>query len=427
MPPKTSSKSKPFEYNPSLDLKPGRHPCDCQARVHELVRNCLRCGRIVCRQEGSGPCFFCQTLVCTADERALIESGTKRGNELLEKLMGGSTGTGKGPSLKDAAGNIDLALAYRNKLLIADADSERRNKVNDLQSDYLNLESNPYLTRSEREAILERKAQLRQMKMERNKHFVVSFDFESGSVRQEKENALEIASDPVLQSILHESQQRMREEQSRKQTEPTSEARLQCDDFTPKYEFGANRNSAATSTKNRALPRNIDGLFGDEDFDEAYFDDIAKKGYCLALSQPLASLVVAGLRQHIPSVYDVKITGPVLVASNTESVNAQKAKVNEQRAVTRASASKGIPIPKEIPLGAILGRVVVEECLTVEEYAAEYGSEAECSLKHGYILIVSHAKPLPASIPYIPPVHELHQVNQNLIKTVNNLLGSYSV
>jgi hypothetical protein len=30
----------------------GRHICDCQAAKHDLVNNCLQCGKIVCSQEG---------------------------------------------------------------------------------------------------------------------------------------------------------------------------------------------------------------------------------------------------------------------------------------------------------------------------------------------------------------------------------------
>lgn len=41
----------------------GRSTCECQAAKHKLIGNCLKCGRIVCDQEGSGPCFFCGTLV----------------------------------------------------------------------------------------------------------------------------------------------------------------------------------------------------------------------------------------------------------------------------------------------------------------------------------------------------------------------------
>jgi len=42
----------------------GRHQCECQASKHSLVNNCRNCGRVVCEQEGSGPCFFCRSLVC---------------------------------------------------------------------------------------------------------------------------------------------------------------------------------------------------------------------------------------------------------------------------------------------------------------------------------------------------------------------------
>lgn len=43
----------------------GRNSCECQASKHKLIGNCMKCGRIVCEQEGSGPCFFCGNLVKT--------------------------------------------------------------------------------------------------------------------------------------------------------------------------------------------------------------------------------------------------------------------------------------------------------------------------------------------------------------------------
>lgn len=44
-------------------LLPGRHACNCEASKHPLINNCLSCGRIVCEQERSGPCFTCGSLV----------------------------------------------------------------------------------------------------------------------------------------------------------------------------------------------------------------------------------------------------------------------------------------------------------------------------------------------------------------------------
>jgi hypothetical protein len=48
-----------IKFDPFL----GRNSCECQASKHKLIGNCLKCGRIVCEQEGSGPCFFCGNLV----------------------------------------------------------------------------------------------------------------------------------------------------------------------------------------------------------------------------------------------------------------------------------------------------------------------------------------------------------------------------
>ncbi|VDM63867.1 unnamed protein product [Angiostrongylus costaricensis] len=32
----------------------------------------MGCGKIVCAQEGSGPCSFCGTLVCTKEEKEVM-------------------------------------------------------------------------------------------------------------------------------------------------------------------------------------------------------------------------------------------------------------------------------------------------------------------------------------------------------------------
>ena len=40
-------------------MLPGRHACSCNARRHALLYNCLSCGKVICAQEGDGPCLFC--------------------------------------------------------------------------------------------------------------------------------------------------------------------------------------------------------------------------------------------------------------------------------------------------------------------------------------------------------------------------------
>ena len=63
------SDSRFFIFSPT-----GRHTCECQATKHKLISNCVRCGRIVCEQEGSGPCLFCGNLVCNTGIQQLYPS-----------------------------------------------------------------------------------------------------------------------------------------------------------------------------------------------------------------------------------------------------------------------------------------------------------------------------------------------------------------
>jgi activating signal cointegrator 1 len=53
-------------------LLKGRNHCDCQATKHKLVNNCLKCGRIVCEQEGSGSCLFCGNLVSQPNDGVVL-------------------------------------------------------------------------------------------------------------------------------------------------------------------------------------------------------------------------------------------------------------------------------------------------------------------------------------------------------------------
>ena len=70
-------------------LRPGRHPCDCNARRHALITNCLACGKVICEQEGVGPCLFCGSdpdvsHSSVATDPAAIAAAARFKNRLLE-------------------------------------------------------------------------------------------------------------------------------------------------------------------------------------------------------------------------------------------------------------------------------------------------------------------------------------------------------
>ncbi|KAF6148222.1 hypothetical protein GIB67_011997 [Kingdonia uniflora] len=102
-------------------------PCLCQARQHKLVSNCLSCGKIVCEQEGEGPCSFCGALV-------LKEGSTYAG---LDET---------GLPLSDAEA---VAEAYAKRLVDYDRNSAARTTVIDDQSDYYDIEGNTWLSAEE--------------------------------------------------------------------------------------------------------------------------------------------------------------------------------------------------------------------------------------------------------------------------------------
>ena len=120
----------------------GRHPCECQAVKHSLVSNCLGCGRVVCSQEGSGPCLFCATLVCTREEQAVLDRKSKKSEQLLKRLGGDGR--------EEYQTSHQKALENKERLLEYDANCEKRTRVIDDESDYFAVDTNKWLTPQQR-------------------------------------------------------------------------------------------------------------------------------------------------------------------------------------------------------------------------------------------------------------------------------------
>lgn len=100
-------------------------PCSCQARQHRLISNCLSCGKIVCEQEGEGPCQFCGALV----------------------LKEGSTYAGLEEGLAPLSDAEAAAEAYTKRLVDYDRNAAARTTVIDDQSDYYEIEGNSWLSK----------------------------------------------------------------------------------------------------------------------------------------------------------------------------------------------------------------------------------------------------------------------------------------
>lgn len=172
----------------STILLKGRHLCNCQASKHKLINNCLKCGRIVCEQEGSGPCLFCGNLVCSEEELQIIEQSGKKGDGLKKTLMQQQRPKG-----------WEEAMAMRNKLLEYDQTSEKRTTVIDDECDYFKSNS-VWLSDSERKKLKELEEKMEAKKHASRMSRKITIDFSGREVIEEPKLSSDFQ-DEILREI----------------------------------------------------------------------------------------------------------------------------------------------------------------------------------------------------------------------------------
>lgn len=152
-------------------LLKGRRHCDCQAAEHKLINNCMGCGRIVCEQEGSGPCLFCGEPVYTNEEEKQMAKSKSGSSKTLTKAQkkqqqqqaaAAAAAAAGGKSAKEAAA-LQAALAQRDRLLEYDKNSEKRTTVIDDELDYFQ-ENSVWLSDAEREKYEQLKSEMQELK-----------------------------------------------------------------------------------------------------------------------------------------------------------------------------------------------------------------------------------------------------------------------
>ncbi|OAY47629.1 activating signal cointegrator 1 isoform X2 [Manihot esculenta] len=161
-------------------------PCQCQARQHGLVSNCLSCGKIVCEQEGEGPCSFCGSLV----------------------LKEGSTYAGLEGNLAPLSDAEAAAEAYAKRLVDYDRNSAARTTVIDDQSDYYEIEGNSWLSKEEKELLRKKQQAIEEAEREKRSKVVVTFDLVGRKVLVNQDEVSELESE---NRILRPQDERERE------------------------------------------------------------------------------------------------------------------------------------------------------------------------------------------------------------------------
>ncbi|XP_052179498.1 uncharacterized protein LOC127792892 [Diospyros lotus] len=145
-------------------------PCSCQALRHRLISNCLSCGKIICEQEGEGPCSFCGALV----------------------LREGSTYAGLDEGVVPLTDAEAAAEAYTKRLVEYDRNSAARTTVIDDQSDYYEIDGNSWLSMEEKELLRKKKEEIEEAERAKRNKVIMTFDLVGRKVLMNEDDVSEL-------------------------------------------------------------------------------------------------------------------------------------------------------------------------------------------------------------------------------------------
>jgi len=265
-----------------------RQICDCEASVHVLIGNCLNCGRIVCQLEGNGPCTFC----------GLSLDKMNNGNRMINSHL------------------LDKATDQKERLLRFDAAREQRQQIFDDQSDYYAIENNPFLSDEQRKAIRKRKEELVTKREEQKRHVQVDIDFMGRVVTSRSEERVDLLRDPVISAILGQATASITDESNR----------LPLPEMTPFMPMYVDTGTVHRPSLKPAVCPSL-GPAGCPSSDHRRVQDDDRwfasvdQGLCLSISQPYASLLVAGIKRHEGRNWYTSHRGPLWIASTSRNVD----------------------------------------------------------------------------------------------------------
>ncbi|CDW60919.1 activating signal cointegrator 1 [Trichuris trichiura] len=352
---------------------PGKHFCDCQGTEHEPLMNCMHCGRITCKQEGSGPCSFCGNLVCTLEEEAILKRGGEGAFLLMKKLNPAAKTL---PTIADVTADLQKALDVKDRLLEYQRESAQRTTVFDDQADYYNMTS-AWINPEKKAQLQERYDMLLNKKYGSKLHKPVMLKFAGEEIVEENDFINLFAPNAELDQET---------EKGSMQKEPATST---VTDYVPQFVLTAavSRPEPKTSVNSKSEVSRLQC---------SDMENMRDKGLCLSLHQPYASLLVRGIKRFEGRSWYTSHRGVLWIAATKKipSNNDVTSLENFYRHLYNDSLPR--PYPPDYPVGCLLGCVEVVDCLSQEDYRLQYpDGESESP----YVLICKNARELPLKFP----------------------------
>ena len=347
---------------------PGRHPCECQAAKHPLVSNCTKCGRIVCDQEGSGPCLFCGALVCTKEEQEILSRGSKKSDRLRSYLMSKDKENSEilPSAASRASDGLDKAMKHRDKLLDYDKNSVKRTQVIDDESDYFSTGSGTWLSNKEKDMLRKREEELRSKRHASRKDRKVTLDFAGRQVIDSKEVVdMYDVNDSVVQEV-HFGIKTKTENKAISSADFYELVNPNIEQEPPKFDgtvWGKDRSIKKTNPSS-SEPKT-------KRIQDREYQEMTDDGMALSMHQPYASLLVAGIKVHEGRSWYTAHRGRLWIAATAQKPEPKDiAELEQQYRIMYNDAE--LPFPNSYPVACLLGCVEVVDCLAQDEYRQKF-------------------------------------------------------
>ncbi|XP_065912822.1 activating signal cointegrator 1-like isoform X2 [Dysidea avara] len=339
---------------------PGRYSCECHAQRHALINNCTECGRIVCAQEGSGPCLFCGSLVLTPAEQQSIAGGSKGAQKRKEKLLKQYEVTNVNAQLEiDDPSRLLQAQQHKDKLLNYDQTSSHRTKVIDDESDYFSVDANRWLSATERDALSRKEAELLEAKYRSRRDRKVVLDFAGRRVIEEEDH-IDMYDG---QHVTMGSPDKKHINSTTTTTDGISNPNIPVKppQFIATQVHSFPGNSTSPNSINATIVRLQDNAL----------QQMKDEGKCLSMHQPWASLLVMGIKKHEGRVWYTPHRGRLWIAATRKEASREDINTLEQL-YKSLYAGREITFPTEYPTSCLLGSVEVLDCLSQDEYRVQH-------------------------------------------------------
>lgn len=353
----------------------GKKKCYCMAREHDLIGNCMACGKIVCALEGRGACLFC-------------------GHQVVAK--------GEVPGSIPEKASFIQALKHKDKLIDYDRNAEERLAVIDDQNDWYDIADNTWLSAEDREqARLNALAQQKRVE-EAQKLISLSINFQSGNA------SVEIGGKKVIEASIKENEEKAHKffMQASKNIPVNKDLELGSKELydniiqklekerdkerenKPRERFTGMKVIQNEDPFNNLVEENVRPTV----FEPFVYAECDDKRQCLTMHQPWASLLVLGFKRYEGREWGTDFRGPLWIHASAKKPSDEdiEAVENQYRQLYMRTGVSMPEFPHAYPTGVLLGRIELINVLTSEEYFAQTPEEAREENSSRFLFVIKN-------------------------------------